>query len=345
MHNKRLLDLLSKMKDEAPVLHSHFNARVLIIDGMNTFLRSFAVDNRLNSFGHHIGGIAGFLKSIGYAIRNENPSRVIIVFDGEGGAINRQYLYPEYKKNRKAGTLVNKMAFTSAYEQQEAQVDEIEKLVEYLQLLPVTLIAVDKLEADDVIGYTARKLYQDDPTCHVCIMSSDNDFLQLINDRIYCYSPTKKKHYYEAEVLGEFGVHPRNYLVYKCFLGDTSDNIKGIHGIGKSKLPKLFPQMTLPESVTFESIYETCEDPPRKSKMYDRVLNGKRILFINEQIMNLSRPNIADYQREFIDQEIEKIPGHLRKFEFIKLYHSDGMGGAITGLDSWINVFSKLNRH
>lgn len=345
MQNNRLLSLLSKLKEDGPTLHTHFNSRVLIVDGMNTFLRAFAVDNRINQHGHHIGGIAGFLKSIGYAIRTENPSRVIIVFDGEGGTINRQYLYPEYKKNRNTGNLVNKKAFDSVYEEREAKNNEIEKLVEYLQLLPVTLIAIDKLEADDVIGYVSRKLYHDDPNCNICIMSADNDFLQLVNDRTSCYSPTKKKHYQEPEVLEEFGVHPRNYLLYKCFLGDTSDNVKGIHGIGVKKLPKLFPQMSLPEVVTLDSIYDTCENPLCNSKMYDRVLEGKRILFINEQIMNLSRPNIADFQREFIDQEIEKIPAHLRKFDFISLYNSDGMGGAIPGVESWVNVFSKLNRY
>lgn len=346
MQNSRLLSLLSKLREDGDtIVPTTFNSKVLIIDGMNTFLRAFAVNNRINYHGHHIGGIAGFLQSIGYAIKNEKPSRVIIVFDGEGGATNRQYLYPEYKANRNTGTLVNKKAFESVYDEADSKNNEIEKLVDYLQLLPITLIAVDKLEADDIIGYTSRKLYHDDPNAHIVIMSSDNDFLQLVNDRTSCYSPVKKKHYSEREVLEEFGVHPRNYLIYKCFLGDTSDNIKGIHGIGKKKLPKLFPQMSSPEPVTFESIYETCEEPLVKSVMYDRVLNGKRILFINEQIMNLSKPNIADHQAEFIDQEIAKIPEQLRKFDFIKLYHADGMGGALPGVDNWINLFSVLNRH
>lgn len=344
MNRDRLLELLSKVKEDKTPIPSSFNSKVLIVDGMNTFLRSFAIDNKFNRHGHHVGGISGFLKSLGFAVRNENPSRVIIVFDGEGGAVNRQYLYPEYKANRNTGRLVNKM-FDNKPDEDEAKINEIERLIDYLNLLPISIIAVDRLEADDVIGYTARKLYNDDRDSHCCIMSSDNDFLQLINDRTYIYSPTKKKHYYEAEVVEEFGVHPKNYLLYKCFLGDTSDNVKGIHGIGEKKLPKLFPQMASPEVVTFESIYDTCEDPPIKSVMYNRVLQGKRILFINEQIMNLSRPNIADYQIDLIDQCISSVPTHLRKYDFKMLFHSDALEGTINNLDTWLDAFSSLNRY
>lgn len=335
------------MKSEAdqPSLNTHFNSKVLWVDGMNTFLRSFAVDNKINYHGHHIGGISGFLKSLAYAIRMEKPSRVIIPFDGEGGAINRQYLYPEYKKNRNTGRLVNKKAFNSIYDEADAKVNEILKLIDYLQCLPVTLIGIDRIEADDVIGYGARKIYNDHPDASICIMSSDNDFLQLVNDRTYCYSPTKKKHYYEKEVLEEFGVHPKNYLIYKCFLGDTSDNIKGIHGIGKKKLPKLFPQMAGSDPISIEDIYATCEDPVVNSVMYKRVLEGKRILFINEQIMNLSRPNISDLQAEVIDEAIESVPELLRKQAFLNLYRSDGMGHAISFVEEWIDTFSCLNRY
>ena len=58
--------------------------KVLLVDSMNTFLRSFAVINHMNPHGHHIGGLTGYLKSIGFAIRHINPTRVILIFDGPG---------------------------------------------------------------------------------------------------------------------------------------------------------------------------------------------------------------------------------------------------------------------
>jgi len=344
MKKDRLLSILSSLKEEDVPLHSHFNSKVLIIDGMNTFLRSFAIDNKFNRNGHHIGGVAGFLKSIGYAIRTETPSRVIIVFDGEGGSVNRRYLYPEYKTNRNTGRLVNKM-FDNKDEEDDAKINEIERLIDYLNYLPVTVIAIDRLEADDVIGYLTKKIYNDYTDSNVCIMSSDNDFLQLVNDRVYCYSPTKKKHYYHKDVFEEFGVYPWNYLLYKCFLGDTSDNVKGIYGLGEKKLVKLFPIVTSEQVISFDDIYEICEDPPEKSVLYDRVLEGKRILFINEQIMNLSKPNISETQSSFIDSFMEVKPSKLRKIDFLSLYRSDGMEGTIPGIDSWLETFSVLNRY
>lgn len=344
MKKDRLLDILSSLTEEGQTLHSHLHSRVLIIDGMNTFLRSFAVDNRFNRYGNHIGGIAGFLKSIGYAIQNENPSRVIIVFDGEGGATNRRYLYPEYKANRNTGRLVNKM-FTEKDDEDQSKVNEIERLIDYLNFLPVTTIAVDRLEADDVMGYLTRKIYNDFTDSRICIMSSDNDFLQLVNDRVYCYSPVKKKYYYEKEVFEEFGVHSKNYLIYKCFLGDTSDNVKGINGIGEKKITKLFPFISEEEKISLEDIYTVCEDPPTKSVLYKRVLDGKRILFINEQIMNLSKPNISDKQEEIINSFFDIKPPLLRKYDFLSLFREDDMEGTITGVANWLDRFSILNRY
>ena len=73
-----MLDGITSAKDEPLQL----NSRVLLIDSMNTFLRSFAMINHMNPSGAHIGGLTGFLKSIGFAIRHIKPTRVILVFDG-----------------------------------------------------------------------------------------------------------------------------------------------------------------------------------------------------------------------------------------------------------------------
>lgn len=343
--NKKFLDILAGIKnvDTKPLSH-RLNSKTLIIDGMNTFLRGFAVDNRYNKNGHHIGGIAAFLKSVGYAIRIERPSRVIIAFDGEGGYINRRYIYPEYKKNREGLTgLTNKKAFKSKYDEDEAKVNELERLIDYLHYLPVTLLAMDKTEADDIMAYACKYLYEEDKENEVVIMSSDNDFLQLINDRVTIYSPTKKKHYYAKEVTDEFKCIPGNYLIYKAFLGDDSDNIKGVNGIGKVKIHKLFPDMFLTEGLTLNNLYETCEQPTQKSVLYEKVLNSKHILDINYRIMNLSSPDLSELQRESIREDLTKRPTDLRKYDFLKLWYLDKMNDAIRQVDSWVDLFAILN--
>ena len=89
-------DILSKVNNDQRGVQDS----ILIIDGLNTFLRSFTMINHINPDGHHIGGLTGFLKSVGYAIKMIDPTKVIIVFDGAGGSNSKRNLYPEYKANR-----------------------------------------------------------------------------------------------------------------------------------------------------------------------------------------------------------------------------------------------------
>ncbi len=74
--------------------------KVLIVDGLNTFIRSWTVNPTMDDNGDHIGGIVGFLKGIGFAIREQNATRCIIVFDGKGDSKSRKDLYSGYKENR-----------------------------------------------------------------------------------------------------------------------------------------------------------------------------------------------------------------------------------------------------
>ena len=103
-----LLEVFQSMdfsdKDEGIAL----NDRVLIIDGMNTFIRSFAAIPTMDENGNHIGGVTGFLKSIGYVTRKFKPSRVYVIFDGKGGSKRRRDIYPDYKLGRKPLTRLNR---------------------------------------------------------------------------------------------------------------------------------------------------------------------------------------------------------------------------------------------
>lgn len=115
----KLLDIFSKLDSEPRPLNLHHHSKVLIIDGVNTFIRSFAVVNHVNSYGNHVGGLTGFLKSIGSAIRQIQPTKCIIVFDGEAGSRNRKYLYPEYKGNRTSKAIVNYKSFNNKQEEKK----------------------------------------------------------------------------------------------------------------------------------------------------------------------------------------------------------------------------------
>ena len=345
MNKERLLNIFSKLKNDEKPTNLHYNSRVLIIDGMNTFLRSFAVVNRVNLAGNDVGGLIGFLKSLGHAIKLLSPTRVIIVFDGEAGSGNRKYLYSQYKGNRDTGRIMNYKSFQTKDSEDDSKYNQITRLIDYLQFLPVSLMSYDKLEADDIMGYLAGNIYKEYNDSHVYLMSSDNDFMQLVNDRISVYSPTKKKIYGVENVLEDFGIHPDNFLLYKSLVGDTSDNIPGVNGLGEKNVVKLFEFVSKPERKTLQDIYHICENPPKKSVLYERILNVRKQVEIFYKIMNIMEPNISEETVvQIMDKYHTKAPT-LKKYDFIKLYNHDKMGNAISNLDLWVNLFSTLNNY
>ena len=195
-------DMLSKVNNH----QRGVTDSILVIDGLNTFLRSFTMINYINSDGHHVGGLTGFLKSVGYAIKMLEPTKVVIVFDGAGGSNSKRNLYPEYKANRNKSRMTNYSIFSSKDEENESISNQMARLIQYLQCLPVTMICIDGIEADDTIGYLVGKFEKFTATKEVTILSADKDFLQLVSDKVQVYSPTKKKIYKPKVVLEEFNV-------------------------------------------------------------------------------------------------------------------------------------------
>ena len=203
MSNEKYLSILDEIKKHGggSDITKNPNEKVLIIDGLNTFIRVFSVIPTTNDDGIHIGGIVGFLKSVGYAIKMLGPTRTIIVFDGKGGSNRRRKLYPEYKAKRRTKKIrLNRVNdFENIEDERHSMMMQLSRCVEYLETLPVSILSVDSVEADDVIAYIAKQLL---PKSKSIIMSTDKDFLQLVSDRISVWSPTKKK-LYKPDVVKE----------------------------------------------------------------------------------------------------------------------------------------------
>ena len=308
---------------------------ILIIDGLNTFLRSFTMINHLNPDGHHIGGLTGFLKSIGYAIRMSDPTKVVVIFDGIGGSNARRNLYPEYKANRNSSRITNHNIFSSKDEESESINNQISRLIQYLQCLPVTVISIDGLEADDIIGYLANKFQVHDETQKVTIMSADKDFIQLVSDKVHCYSPTKKKIYTPKDVLEEFGVSSNNFLNYKILMGDTSDNIPGITGLGPKKLIKLFPELISNTKVELDEIISTSADKVDENKLYLSVVERRHQLLINQQLMSLNGSFLSPENKQLVKDAFNN-SYELNIPIFLQLYHNDKLGESIPNTSSWL---------
>ena len=308
---------------------------ILIIDGLNTFLRSFTMINHMNPDGHHIGGLTGFLKSVGYAIRMADPTKVVIVFDGVGGSSARRNLFPAYKANRNTSRMTNYSIFSSKDEEQESINNQISRLIQYLQCLPVTVISIDGLEADDIIGYLANKFQAHEETARVTIMSADKDFLQLVSDKVHCYSPTKKKIYTPKDVLEEFGVSSNNFLNYKILMGDTSDNIPGISGLGPKKLIKLFPELVSDIKIELDEIISSSADKVDENKLYLAVVERRHQLLINHQLMSLDGSFLSPENKQLVKDAFNN-SYELNIPIFLQLYSNDKLGESIPNTSSWL---------
>lgn len=315
------------------------NDRVLIVDGLNLYLRVFAVNGALNDNGVPVGGLTGFLRSLAYAIREVNPTRVIIVYDGAGGSQRRRKIHPEYKSNRKPGKRITRWdAFKNATEEKESMKIQFSRLIEYLDFLPINVISIDKIEADDTIAYIAHTLLDKEVT----IMSADQDFLQLVNDRITVWSPTKKKFYTPRMVEADYGIPAHNFLMYKVLMGDKSDNIEGVKGLGPKKLPKIVPDLFTQTTLDLDFILEHAgkgEEP-----MHKRISESANQLQLNEELMDLKNPPISGELKLRITRLIEAPINLLSRNDFIMMYSDDQLGNAIKAPDLWLREhFVKLN--
>ena len=315
------------------------NNRVLIVDGLNLYLRAFAVNGALNDNGVPVGGLTGFLRSLAYAIREVNPTRVIIVYDGQGGSQRRRKILPDYKANRTPGKRITRWdAFKDARAEKDAMKIQFSRLIEYLDFLPVNVISIDKIEADDTIAYIAHTLLDEDVT----ILSADQDFLQLVNERITVWSPTKKKFYTPRMVMDDYGVPAHNFLMYKVLMGDKSDNIEGVKGLGPKKLPKIVPDLLTQTTLDLDFILEHAgkgEEP-----MHKKISESETQLRLNEELMDLKNPPISGELKLQIARLIEAPINLLSRNDFIMMYSDDQLGNAIKAPDLWLREhFIKLN--
>ena len=321
-----------------------FHSRVLMIDGLNLFFRNFATINFLNKDGVPIGGMAGFLRSLGSLIQLTKPTGVYVIFDGQGSSTNRKNLLPEYKSNRGITRITNWDTYDSIEEEGESKVDQITRLIHYLQCLPIKVGMIDKAEADDMIAYMALELPKRKDS-DVVIVSSDKDYLQLASPKVTIYRPISKKFYKAKEVSDEYGIHPDNFIIYKTLLGDKSDKIDGIRGLGPKTLLKHFPEL-VNHSLDLDEIFEIAEAKLTTHKVFAKILHAQDSLRNSYKLMDLKNPILDDRQRGYIETLLAEDNNPFYRKEFLEMYHQDGIDHFIRNVESWVtDTFFKLGSY
>ena len=318
------------------------NDRILIIDGLNTFIRAFVVVPTVNENGTHVGGITGFLMSIGYAIRNIKPTRVIICFDGKGGSQRRRKLFPDYKATRRVKHRMTRInEFNSVDDERVAMAQQIQRLSQYLEQLPVSVMSIENIEADDSMAYISQQIY---PKSQCIIMSTDKDFLQLIDDRVQVWSPTKKKFYFKDTIKEEFSLDSKNFLMYRVITGDSSDNIPGIRGAGTKTLQKRLPILFEEKKIGLEDIFNHIETSNDGTKLSADILASKDMLELNHKLMQLTEVDISGRAKESINNICKQDIPKLIKPNFMKMLLEDSINMNIKNPELWLkDTFSTLN--
>lgn len=329
--------LFKEFQQEKEVVHQDVNDSILVFDGLNTFIRAFGATPATNEDGDHIGGITGFLYSIGKCVRDFKPTRCVVVFDGRGGSKRRKTINKSYKANRANKTRLRRHdhAMATIEDEQEAMRHQFSRLVSYLDNLPVTFLAIDGIEADDTIAYIAE-LYRD-KSKEITIVSTDRDFYQMVDDTIRVWSPIKKKMYTTQTVQEEFGVTPQNYVVYRTFTGDKSDNIEGVKGIGPKTLLKHVPELSGHKEFTPDAMFEKSEQLLDDSKTYKKILESRDVIEQNYQLMNLKLLDFSATHTSNIRRILEQPIPTLNKAEFQRLFMEDKMWTTMKNAPDWLN--------
>ena len=187
----------------------------------------------------------------------------------------------------------------------------------------------------------AEKLVEKhDSTCF--IVSSDKDFLQLVTDKIIVYRPMEKEYYTPKVVEEKVGLLPSNFLLHKVLLGDKSDNIPGIKGLGAKGIFKKFPELKT-HDLTLDDIFDICARKFKDHVVYSRIIQDQKRIETNYKVMDLSIPMIDDKGKEHIDDLIvEELPEFNAEM-FVSFYNEDKLGGMIRNLDTWLkDIFSQF---
>ena len=241
--------------------------KFLIIDGNSIANRAFyALPFLSNREGEPSGAVYGFANILIKIIQQEKPTHILIAFDHARKTF-RNDIYSEYKMQRKPTPV-----------ELHSQFPIIKNM---LKTMNINIIEVAGIEADDIIG-TASKLYKG----QTIILSGDRDLLQLIDETTSVWltkkgvSELEKVDLYNIETL--FGVKPKQVVDLKALMGDTSDNIPGVKGVGEKTALSL-----INDYETLDSVYSHIEDI--KGKLKEKLENDRDMAYMSYKLATIKR--------------------------------------------------------
>tara|TARA_B100000085_G_scaffold195095_1_gene178895 strand:+ start:285 stop:1313 length:1029 start_codon:yes stop_codon:yes gene_type:complete len=334
-------NILKNLKETPP---RALNDHILLIDGMNTLIRSFSLLKAMNPTGTHVGGFVGFLRSLGYVTRIFDPTRVIVVWDGKGGSGNRQNINPNYKAQRATSRITHWGLYDTKEEETEALIGQLFRVQDYLDCLPIHQIMIEKLEADDIIAYLSKRA-SGSQVKKVTIVSSDKDFLQLVDDTVEVYAPIKKKTFTKSNVIDEIKVLPQNYNLVKALLGDSSDNLPGVKGLGIKTILSEWKSFTYDPNASLQDVWDHCEtqmELEKPKKIFAKILHSFDKVVDNFAMMDLHQTQLDESEIDYVTEIMKSPIPDLQTGAFLHLLDQDKIEGITKNTDTWLENFRGL---
>jgi|TARA_R110002124_G_scaffold60083_5_gene165017 5'-3' exonuclease len=299
-------------------------SRVVVIDALNMFIRNYIVNPMISTNGNPIGGTVGFLNSVKKLMREARPDQVIICWDGSGGSQKRRTVVKEYKQGRKPLRKNYKIEGMSEQSEKENMVWQQRILMEMLNEMPIMQLVLDRVEADDIIAMvTQSPKYKG---WEKVIVSSDKDFLQLLDGETVLYRPIQKKAWTKSTVIEEYGISPENFVIARAIAGDKSDNLAGIKGAGLPTIAKRLDFLCEDKMHTLDSVYSHCANADSKLKFFERIVEGWETVELNYKVMNLTPPSISVQGRQKINYALDNFEFELNATELKKSSVEHGFG-------------------
>lgn len=246
--------------------------KIVLIDGHSILNRAFyGLPDLTNSEGLHTNAVYGFLNILFRTLEEEQPQYLAVAFDVHAPTFRHQ-MYADYKGTRKP--MPSELR------------EQVPMLKEVLRAMDIELVEKAGYEADDILGTLAERCEK--KGMEVTVVSGDRDILQLASDRIMIRMPktvrgkTTIENYHAKEVLERYQVEPKQIIELKALMGDTSDNIPGIPGVGEKTATKL-----IVEYGSIENAYVHVEEiRPNKAKEslknnYDLAVMSKKLATID----------------------------------------------------------------
>ncbi len=270
--------------------------KIILVDGNNLLFRSYyatAYNGNFmkNSKGFPTNALFGFANMINKIILEEKPTYILVAFDK--GKTFRHEKYKDYKGGRAETPDELKVQFPKAKE--------------LLTYMGIKYFEIDNYEADDIIG-TFAKYCDDDPNFVGTIISSDKDLLQLISNDIDIKLLKQKDYirYNRDTFFAEYGIEPRNIVDLKALMGDSSDNIPGVKGVGEKTALKL-----LQEYKTLDGVYENIDNI--KGSIHDKLVNDKESAYTSYELATIYKEVPMDIT---VDDLVYKNTDHQKLNEF-----------------------------